>query len=102
MDDIVIYQHMNGSKQELRIHDSPIRYEGCSINNETVLITLCFASNWNKNKTGRWGSGNCNIVMLPWVLFHNRLMKLFHFLRFTTKMIDIYDCNTCVFVLCKW
>jgi len=47
------------------------------------------------------GGDECNIAMLSWLPFHNRLMKLFNFWSFTTKMIDIYDCNTGVFVFCE-
>jgi len=47
------------------------------------------------------GGDNGNMVMLPWLPFHNRLMKLSYFWRSTTKMIDLNVYSTCVFVLCK-
>jgi len=35
------------------------------------------------------GGDNVNMVMLPWLPFQNRLMKLSYFWRSTTKMIDL-------------
>ena len=47
------------------------------------------------------GGDNGNMIMLLWLPFHNRLMKLSYFWRSTTKMIDLNVYNTCGFVLCK-
>jgi len=58
-----------------------------------------------RQKVCVWGEGggadNGNMVMLPWLPFHNGLMKLSYFWRSTTKMIDLNVYSTCVFVLCK-
>ena len=47
------------------------------------------------------GGDNSNMVTLPLLPFHNRLMKLSYFWRSSTKMIDLNVYTNCVFVLCK-
>ena len=52
---------------------------------------ICVYSDcFNNVVTSKSGGDNGNIimVMLPWLPFHNRLMKLSYFFRSTTKMID--------------
>jgi len=56
---------------------------------------------FNNVVTSKKGGDNGNMVTLPWLPFHNRLMKLSYIWRSTTKMIDLNVYNTCVFVLCK-
>jgi len=68
------------------IHFMILVYDDCSNN----IVT---------SKVGRGDNGN--MAMLPWLQFHNRLMKLSIFPRSTTKMIDLNVNNTCVFLLCK-
>ena len=41
------------------------------------------------------GGDNGNMAMLPWLPFHNRLMKMSYVWRSTTKMIDLNVYNTC-------
>jgi len=59
----------------------------------------CF-NNVVTSKSGG-GGDNDNMVMLPWLPFHNSLMKQSYFWMSTTKMIDLNVYITCVFVLCK-
>jgi len=58
----------------------------------TALIT-----SWRQ----KVGGDNGNMVTLPWLPFHNRLMKLSYVWRSTTKMVDLNVYNTCVFALCN-
>ena len=59
-----------------------------------VLYDDCF-----HNVTSKVGGDIGIMVMLPWLPFHKRLMKLSYFWRSITKMIDLNVYNTCVFVL---
>jgi len=58
----------------------------------TASITL-----WRQKVGGDYG----NMAMLPWLPFHNRLMKLSYVRQSTTKMIDFNVYNFCFFVFCK-
>ena len=56
---------------------------------------------FNNVVTSISGGDNGNMAMLPWLPFHNRLMKMSYVWRSTTKMIDLNVYNTCVFVFRK-
>ena len=56
---------------------------------------------FNNVVTSKGGGDNGNMIMLPWLPFYNRFIKLSNFWRYTTKMINLNGYNNCVFVLCK-